>query len=92
MIEIIYMKADYEPWYEFEGWEEHIVEQVSFKEENDALEYLNKKLEEFRRNFPFEKEKGDKYWAFWSVKEQCFCDSCDEDLQIYHGIIWNDLR
>lgn len=92
MIKIIYMKADYEPWYEFEGWEEHIVEQVSFKEENEALEFLNKKLEEFRRNFPFEKVKGDKYWAFWSVKEQCFCDSCDEDLQIYHGIIWNDLR
>ncbi|MFB5086855.1 DUF1033 family protein [Psychrobacillus sp. PGGUH221] len=92
MIEIIYMKADYEPWYEFDGWEEHIVELVSFKEENEALEFLNKKLEEFRRNFPFEKVKRDKYWAFWSVKEQCFCDSCDEDLQIYHGIIWNDLR
>ncbi|MEI4768213.1 DUF1033 family protein [Psychrobacillus sp. FJAT-51614] len=92
MVEIIYMKADYEPWWEFEGWEEHILERISFNEENEAQEYLNKKLEEFRGNFPFEKAKGDKYWAFWSVKEQCFCDSCDEDLQIYHGIIWNKLR
>lgn len=91
MFEIIYMKADYEPWWTFEGWEEHIVEKVLFEQENEARDYLNQKLEEFRSNFPLEKEKDDKYWAFWSIKEQCFCDSCDEDLQIYHGIIWNEV-
>ncbi|MET0960338.1 MAG: DUF1033 family protein, partial [Psychrobacillus psychrotolerans] len=26
MFEVIYMKADYEPWWLFEGWEQHIVE------------------------------------------------------------------
>ena len=25
MFEIIYMKADFEPWWAFEGWEEHII-------------------------------------------------------------------
>lgn len=91
MVEIIYMKADYEPWWKFDGWEKHIIEKVSFQEEEEALIYLNKLLEKFRREFPFEKEKEMKYWAFWSVKEQCFCDSCDEDLQIYHGVIWNEI-
>ena len=88
MIEIIYMKADYEPWWKFEGWEEHIVNTVKFDTEDEALTYLNKTLAEFRNKFPLEKTKENKYWAFWSVKEQCYCDSCDDDLQIYHGIIW----
>lgn len=89
MFEIIYMKADYEPWWQFDGWEEHIVEKVTFDQEDDALVYLNKKLDEFRHRFPREQMKKDRYWAFWSVKEQCFCESCEDDLQIYHGIIWS---
>ncbi|WP_313890777.1 DUF1033 family protein [Psychrobacillus sp.] len=89
MYEIIYMKADYEPWWAFEGWEEYIKEKFTFENEEDALIHLHKMLAEFREKFPKEKAKDDKYWAFWSIKEQCFCDSCDEDLQIYHGLIWN---
>ncbi|TQR20671.1 DUF1033 family protein [Psychrobacillus vulpis] len=89
MYEIIYMKADYEPWWAFEGWEDNIQEKYMFVQEKEGIEHLNKILGEFREKFPLEKMKEDKYWVFWSDKEQCFCDSCDEDLQIYHGIIWN---
>lgn len=89
MVEIIYMKADFEPWWEFEGWEKHIIEKQIFDKEEKARDYLNELLVNFRKKFSNEKIKSDKYWAFWSVKEQCFCDSCDEDLQIYHGVIWN---
>lgn len=92
MFEIIYMKADYEPWWAFEGWEQHIVEKATFDREEEALYFLNKMLEDFRIKFPQEKEKEGKYWAFWSVKEQCFCESCDDDLQIFHGVIWNVLK
>ncbi|MFF2752874.1 DUF1033 family protein [Psychrobacillus sp. NPDC058041] len=91
MYEIIYMKADFEPWWAFPGWEEHIIERVTFENKEEGIAFLSKKLLEFREKFPAEKMKNDKYWAFWSVKEQCFCDSCDEDLQIYHGIIWNEI-
>lgn len=89
MIEIIYMKADYEPWWAFEGWEEHIIEKHTFSSTKDALEFLEKILGEFREKFPHEKVKEDRYWAFWSEKEQCFCESCDDELQLYHGLIWN---
>jgi len=92
MFEVIYMKADYEPWWQFDGWEEHIVEKKIFDQESEAQTFLELKLVELRKLFPKEKEKHNKYWAFWSEKEQCFCESCDADLQIYHGIIWNDLR
>lgn len=91
MYEVIYMKADYEPWWAFEGWEEHIVKKATFEQEEEALSYLNNTLDEFRGKFPKEQVKGDKYWAFWSLKEQCYCESCEDELQIYHGIIWNTL-
>lgn len=92
MLQVIYMKADYEPWYKFDGWEEHIVEKLTFEKEDEAKDYLNHKLADFRGLYAFEKCKEEKYWAFWNVQEQCFCDSCDEDLQIYHGLMWIDNR
>lgn len=91
MIEIIYMKADYEPWWQFEGWEQHIIEKHSFENKAEANSFLDSKLAELREKFPKEKGKHDKFWAFWSEKEQCFCESCDDDLQIYHGLIWNEI-
>ncbi|QFF98935.1 DUF1033 family protein [Psychrobacillus glaciei] len=92
MYQIIYMKADFEPWWAFEGWQEHIIEKVLFEKKDEGIAYLNTRLNELRKEFPMEKAKDDKYWAFWSVQEQCFCDYCDEDLQIYHGIIWNEIK
>ncbi len=92
MFEVIYMKADYEPWWLFEGWEKQIVEKHVFENETEAQLFLKAKLVELRDRFPKEKGKHNKYWAFWSEKEVCFCESCDDDLQIYHGLIWNDLR
>lgn len=91
MFEVIYMKADYEPWWLFEGWEQHIVEKHTFETQADAQSYLNEKQVELRGKFPKEKVKDEKYWAFWSEKEVCFCESCDDDLQIYHGLIWNEI-
>ncbi|MER2172539.1 MAG: DUF1033 family protein [Psychrobacillus psychrodurans] len=89
MYEVIYMKADYEPWWAFEGWEEFIEEKVTFDQEEEARLFLETKLREFRDKFPKEEMRNDKYWAFWSVKEQCYCESCEDDLQIFHGIIFN---
>ena len=89
MYEVIYMKADYEPWWAFEGWEEFIMEKVEFDHEDQARSFLEKKLTELRGKFPKEEMRNDKYWAFWSVKEQCYCESCEDDLQIFHGIIFN---
>ncbi|WP_285841637.1 DUF1033 family protein [Psychrobacillus sp. MER TA 171] len=89
MYEVIYMKADYEPWWAFEGWEEFIMEKAEFEHEDQARSFLEKKLTELRGKFPKEEMRNNKYWAFWSVKEQCYCESCEDDLQIFHGIIFN---
>ena len=30
------MKADYEPWWQFEGWEEYVVTEVTYDNEQEA--------------------------------------------------------
>ncbi|WP_040228596.1 DUF1033 family protein [Bhargavaea cecembensis] len=87
MYEIIYMRADYEPWWQFDGWEEEIVERWSFAEADQAIEKLEDVLCGMRGEHANEAERDGRFWAFWSKKEVCFCEHCDEDLQLYHGVI-----
>ena len=87
MYEIIYMKADYEPWWLFDGWEQEIVERWTFESRDHAAGQLDKILKNFRQEHRNEASREQKFWAFWSDKEICFCEDCAEDLQIYHGIL-----
>lgn len=87
MYKLIYMKADYEPWWQFEGWEDHIVSCESFETEEQLKIALHKMLSEFRLRYENEQLKKEDYYAFWSEDESEYCESCDEDTQIYHGVI-----
>ncbi|AYC29469.1 DUF1033 family protein [Paenisporosarcina cavernae] len=87
MYQLIYMKADYEPWWMFEGWEEYIVQTETFDNIDDAMNGLVLKVKEFSQKYPHLKTKDDTFWSFWSDEEIVFCDACDDDLQTYHGII-----
>lgn len=88
MNEIIYMKAGYEPWWMFSGWKDTIVEKKIFVNENEARNYLETLLGEFRAKYPNEKSQKGAFWAFWTEDEKEFCDACDDDLQTYHGLLW----
>lgn len=87
MYKIIYMKADYEPWWKFEGWEEHIVSAESYVTFEECETALYSKLQLFRKQFPHERCKDRSYWAFWTEDEHIYCEGCDEEQQVYHGII-----
>ena len=87
MFEVIYMKADYEPWWMFEGWEETICSRSSFADAKGALAYCATLLAELREKYELEAMKKECFYAFWSEAEKCFCEGCDEDLQLYHGVI-----
>lgn len=84
---IIYMKADYEPWWQFEGWEQHIVEQWNYDNEQQFHEALEQKLTQMRQKYPNERFNKEHFYAFWDEQETEYCEGCDEDTQIYHGII-----
>lgn len=87
LYKIIYMKADYEPWWQFEGWEETIQE-TYFYETEEALESaFQQMLQQFRAQYEKEAKKQEAYFAFWTENECEYCEACDEDAQIYHGLI-----
>lgn len=86
--EIIYMKAGYEPWWMFSGWEETIIEKQVFLTDAEAIAYLESLLTKFRKVYPHEAQQKGSYWAFWTEEEQEFCEACDDDLQTYHGVLW----
>ena len=88
MNEIIYMKAEYEPWWMFSGWEKTIIEKHVFSTDIEAQSYLEKMLSKFRTVYPNEANQKGSCWAFWTEEEQEFCEACDDDLQTYHGILW----
>lgn len=81
------MKADYEPWWKFEGWESNIILTEQYKTEEEFNSGLKHILMKFRKKYEHESCKEDKYYAFWSDEEREFCDACDDDIQIYHGLI-----
>lgn len=85
------MKADYEPWWQFDGWEEYIVEVKIFEDYEKAKSYLNKTIECFKKKYMHYNQKKDRFWAFWSDDEIQFCEACDDDIQTYHGIIWEEI-
>ncbi|KGR88738.1 hypothetical protein CD30_18070 [Ureibacillus massiliensis 4400831 = CIP 108448 = CCUG 49529] len=87
MYKIIYMKADYEPWWQFDGWEENIVTTDVYETEDDFREAIEKKLTTFHSKYPNMETKDEIYYAFWSDEEREYCEACDDDIQIYHGLI-----
>ncbi|MEG0259780.1 MAG: DUF1033 family protein [Lysinibacillus sp.] len=87
MYAIIYMKADYEPWWKFDGWESNIVSTDYFETKEQYEPALQKTLTLFRNTYENEQSKEGKYWSFWSEEECFYCEACDDDAQVYHGII-----
>ncbi|MGR6897145.1 DUF1033 family protein [Rummeliibacillus sp. TYF-LIM-RU47] len=91
MYKVIYMKADYEPWWQFDGWEQTIQSVKEFDDLAEAKKYLEKILTNFENKFPFKAMKKERFWAFWSEDEIEFCEACDEDIQTYHGVVWEEI-
>ncbi|NKZ31609.1 DUF1033 family protein [Ureibacillus thermosphaericus] len=89
---IIYMKADFEPWWQFEGWESHIVSEEVFDTKEQFEVAIKETLNVFRKKFDHEESREGKYFAFWSEDEKTYCEACDDELQIFHGIIVQQLE
>ena len=87
VFKLIYMKADYEPWWKFDGWEEQIIFTKVFSTRDECDAALQKQLQDFRQLYPNERCKDEVYWAFWTENEKYYCEGCDDDAQIYHGIM-----
>lgn len=87
VFKLIYMKADYEPWWQFEGWEAFVEEELLFETEQALDEALHEKLRSFRSKYEHEQQKEARFFAFWSEDEREYCEACDDESQIFHGLI-----
>lgn len=87
MYQIYMTKGEYEPWWFFEDWEDLIIIEESYQEWEKAEARFHELSAELSRRYPYHKTKKKYLSAYWNEEEVYFCDSCDDDVQIYHGIM-----
>ena len=81
------MKADFEPWWQFEGWEQFIVTEKVFDNAQQFQEAYEETVSNLRAKYENEASKDARYFAFWTEDECVYCEACDDDAQVYHGLI-----
>lgn len=88
MHEIIYLRADFEPWWMLEGWEQEVISREIFDTAQQAAGYLEGLKQKLAAQYPESKSKAPAFYAYWKEGETEYCEDCGEDLQIYHGLVW----
>lgn len=87
MYQVITMLGENEPWWFFDDWQEDVQTKVEYKDFSEALEAFEKVFLSFHQKLPKIKIKDHFLVACWDPEELQYCDDCDEDLQLYHGIL-----
>lgn len=87
MYQVYMTKGEYEPWWFFEDWEELIIMEETYSDLGAAEKRFRELYAEMREKYPFQRTKKRYLSAFWNEEEVYFCDSCDDDIQVYHGIM-----
>ncbi|CAM3990430.1 DUF1033 family protein [Lederbergia lenta] len=84
---VITTKGESEPWWFFKGWQEAIIESKDFKDQLSAIEYYLQQFSALQTKYQCVKVKKNTMAAFWNEGEYVFCTSCDDDLQLYYGLL-----
>ncbi|MFC3418253.1 DUF1033 family protein [Salinicoccus hispanicus] len=84
MLRIVILKADYEGWWLFEGWQDNIIRQFSYDSEKDMRQAYAELKQQMKEKFHSSKEGKYSLTAFFNGCELEYCEDCDEDLQIYY--------
>ncbi|MFI8687346.1 DUF1033 family protein [Rossellomorea sp. NPDC077527] len=80
-------KSDAEPWWFFEGWELDILKDWTLYSRQEAVALFLKEMKRLSDNFPKSRTKKFNSIAFWNPDEVDFCEACDDDLQVFYGLI-----
>ncbi|EGQ27803.1 DUF1033 family protein [Mammaliicoccus sciuri] len=87
MYEVVYMKADFEPWWMFEEWRDFTISAKTFPNKIEMQEYVSAMVIDMKTRYEHYETRKGCFHAFWSPSEKHYCDGCEGDLQIYHGLI-----
>lgn len=85
--EVIVMKGVSEPWWFFSDWRESIIATYSFSNKEMAIQQYGASFEHFKSRTDYFKVKNTSMIAFWEEGDHAYCESCDDDLQLYTGIL-----
>ncbi|CAD2073536.1 hypothetical protein GCM10007275_03380 [Jeotgalicoccus coquinae] len=84
MYEVVIVRADYEGWWLFEGWQNDIINRHQFNDDAALIEGYSSIIEQMKEKYnSYIQGKYDLY-AFFNACEIEFCEDCDEDVQIYY--------
>ncbi|EUJ39191.1 DUF1033 family protein [Brochothrix campestris] len=75
-----------EPWWFFEDWREDIISERQLATESLALTAYQSAFERLATTYPYHQVK-EQQAAFWCEEEKSFCEECDDDLQVFHGLL-----
>ncbi|QLK86197.1 DUF1033 family protein [Staphylococcus sp. 17KM0847] len=87
MWELAKIRADYEGWWLFDDWPEHIIETQHFSTYEafiEAYSYIIKNAQCRYDNYVVGKHN---IYAFYNNCDMNYCEDCDEDLQIFYSYI-----
>lgn len=87
MYQVMLTECEYEPWWFFDDWEEHVMQVTEFPTFEEAVQEFYRESQELSNKYPFHKTKQTYLAAYWSEEEVHFCDNCDDDIQLYHGLL-----
>lgn len=87
MYQVFLMKGEYEPWWFFEEWKSLVISENAFPTFEQALRSYQEQDEQLSRIHPFKKEKNNYLAAYWSAEDSVYCESCEDDIQIYYGLL-----
>ncbi|MGX6962499.1 DUF1033 family protein [Vagococcus xieshaowenii] len=85
--QVIEMYGENEPWWFFKGWEDDIVSRHEFVTFEEATIYLHKIMKQLNEDYEQMTFKPNFMVAFWNEDEVRFCEECDDDLQLYRGVL-----
>ncbi|MCE5006147.1 regulatory protein MsaA [Staphylococcus equorum] len=81
------IRADYEGWWLFSDWTDHIVEQRNFETYNEMLSQYQSIILKCKKDYDNYLVGKYNIHAFYNNCDLGFCEDCDEDLQIFYSFI-----
>ena len=82
------IRADYEGWWLFSDWTDHIIEQHDFNTYEEMMTCYKSLLNKSKIDYDNYLVGKHNIHAFYNNCELGFCKDCDEDLQIFIAILY----
>ncbi|AVQ33200.1 DUF1033 domain-containing protein [Staphylococcus muscae] len=87
MWELTKIRADYEGWWLFDDWPEHIIERQCFYTYEAFLEAYTSTIKQAKQNYCNHIVGKHNIYAFYNNCDMNYCEDCGEDLQIFYSFI-----